>query len=127
MYIVSIALINFFGLHRTVMVVILHPEWYEFFEFVFLALTGTALVIWLSKRIDNKLLSYIGRFSLVMYLMQMVTLRMLAKLFANYIDVSTVGGCMVICAIIYPLTIAICLLFARCYDTKYGKIILGKY
>lgn len=38
MYIVSIALINFFGLHRTVMVVILHPELYEFFEFVFLGI-----------------------------------------------------------------------------------------
>lgn len=126
-YMILISLINCFDLHRTVMVVSLSVDWYEFVQFSVLAITGTSLVVLCAKYIKTKLIEYIGKFSLIMYLIQWSALVALGKFFANIYDITTISGCWYIALTIYPLSILICLIFVKCFDTKYGKYILGKF
>ena len=125
-YLILISIFNCFDLHRTVMVISLSVDWYEFLQFIVLAITGTALIVLCAKYINIKLIEYIGRYSLVMYLIQWSALVSLGKSFANVYDVSTIEGDWYIVLTIYPLSILICLIFVRCFDTKYGNYILGK-
>lgn len=126
-YIILISIINSVGLHRTVMVISLSVEWYEFVQFIILALTGTAFVIFCAKHIKIKLVEHIGKHSLVLYLIQWPSLVVLSKLFAYIYDVTSVKGCWLIVLTIFPLSIIVCLIFVKCFDTKYGRYIMGKF
>ena len=126
-YLFAIIVVNLCGVHRPVMVVSLTANWYEVPLFLLLSVTGTALIIYLSKLMKSHLLEYIGRNSLVMYLVQWSALVWLANHLSTYIDVTTECGCYVMAITIYILSIIICLVFVRLVDTKYGRYLTGKF
>lgn len=126
-YLLAIVGVNLCGIHRPVMVVSLAVNWYEVPLFMLLSVTGTALIVYISKQLKSRMLEYIGRNSLVMYFVQWSALVWLAKHLSQYIDVATESGCFVMAVTIYILSIVISLVFVKLTDTKYGRYLTGKF
>lgn len=126
-YLLTILGVNLFDVHRPIMVISLTTNWYEVPLFLCLSISGSAFIIYISQQMKSHLLEYIGQNSLVIFLVQWSALVWLAKRLSHYIDVTTVSGCYVMAISIYILSIVICLVFVRLFDTKYGRYLTGKF
>lgn len=92
-----------------------------------LALSGIFFIVFFSKKISsNKLLEYLGRNSLVIYLAHFIFYQIYLNIVIDWFNVSKVISAVLFFGIII-INIASCCLLASVLNTRYFKWILGKF
>ena len=100
-----------------------------FLPFILISLSGTFMVLSVSKRINtNSILEYLGRNSLVVYCAQAGILSLVYPRIGRLISSSdSYTTCFIAFAIGFILTVVLCSAIAYIMNSKYIKVLIGKF
>ena len=102
-------------------------ELWQIPELILLALTGTLMILFISDKIKaNKILEYLGRNSLVIYLSHFFFYRLYIYLVLPLFNQSVISSLCIFFGVIIA-NIASCCLISYLLNTRYLKWILGKF
>lgn len=107
---------------------VFHVSAPTFVPFVILSLSGVMMSIGIAKLIDHALIRFVGRMSLVFYLMHLVILLHLTPLIRGWISAAN-GNTMVSMAVFvatWVIVVALCLMVAKILDHPKWRWIIGK-
>ena len=107
---------------------VFHVSYITFVPFVVISLCGVMMTIGIAKLIDNRLLQFIGKRSLVFFLMHLVILRYLIPRFMGLVN-GTNGNLLasaLLFVLIWLVVSALCLLVAKLLDHPNLKWLVGK-
>lgn len=95
---------------------------------ILLAITGTGLILLISRYLDNKYLAFIGRMSLVYYLTHMFFLKQIVSRICDTIEVYDGNAIMslFIYLILVVSALILCTIAAKLFDTKVGRYFMGR-
>ncbi len=127
LYIFSIIVINALNLDRPVWVMYFNFKTHYIPLFYFLAITGTATILVISKHIKPFFLPFCGKNSLIIYLTHSIILPKVIKSFFSLKPSALPSDSVFSFFIIFVITTLFSLFVCKLFDNKYGNFILGKF
>ena len=105
-----------------------HVTYRTLVPFLFISVSGVMMSIGIAKLIDNPFLQFVGRMSIVVFLMHLVLMPHVIARFRNMINSYNGNslGSFLIFMLIWLITTGLCLIIAKVLDHKYLRWIIGK-
>lgn len=120
LYIITISLCCILQINVPILCMQIEFTYYNVFTMLIFAIAGGCFILSLSKQINNKILSYIGNNSLIIFMTHIFIIQKLTFLYELHNAFYTPF-------IIYFITIAITIFIAMAVNSKYLKWMKGKF
>ncbi len=90
------------------------------------SLLGSNLIFLIGKLVnENNFFEYVGKNSILVYLLHIFFLKILLKNFRMYEN--SVFDCILIAVITFVVTVLLCMFCSKVFNTKYFKFVIGKF